>query len=197
VSGRLRNLLARLRRRAANDDGFGLVELVIAMTILTVAVGALLGVFVNSALSLQRAGERGTALALADKQMEIYRRLSFTGARIDGSLIPATGTYVTANSSDSTIPPSTNQAVGGANDDDACPGDPAEACLPVQTVTGPDNRQYRIDTYVHYVNGLDDDAASTILAPASGLTLKRVTVVVRKVTTGAILARGSSAFQGP
>jgi prepilin-type N-terminal cleavage/methylation domain-containing protein len=194
--GRVLPLLTRLRARATGDDGFGLVELLIAMTMLSVAVGALLTVFVSSAVSLRRAGQKGTALTLADTQMEKYRTRTFTAVRIDGTLIPASGTYVTANSTDSTIPPSTNQAVAGQNGDEACAsgaGEPA-ACLPVQSVTGPDGHTYRVDTYVNYVN---NDSTLSIRTPASGLTLKRVTVVVRDGTTGSIMARESSAFGGP
>jgi len=61
----------------------------------------------------------------------------------------------------------------------------------VQDVTGPDERAYRIDTYVNYVN---NDSTLSIATPASGLTLKRVTVVVRDGATGTILAREQSAF---
>ncbi|MGE5275178.1 MAG: type IV pilus modification PilV family protein [Verrucomicrobiota bacterium] len=187
--------LRRLGRRASGDDGFGLIELLIAMTMLTIAIGALVTVFVSSAVSLRRAGEKGTALTLADTQMEKYRTRTFTAVRIDGTLIPTSGTYVTANSTDSTIPPSTNQAVAGQNGDEACATvDEPAACLPVQNVTGPDGHTYRIDTYVNYVN---NDATLSVRAPASGLTLKRVTVVVRDAATGMIMARESSAFSGP
>lgn len=190
-----RLLPVRLDRRVAEEGGFGMVEMLIALTILTVAIASLITVFTASALSLRRASQKGTALVLADTQMERYRTKGFTNVRIDGTLIPTTGTYVTANSTDSTIPPSTNQAVAGQNGDDTCPtaSEPPE-CLPVQTVTGPDKRTYRIDTYVNYVN---NDATLSIRTPASGLTLKRVTVVVRDGTTGSIIAREQSAFQGP
>jgi prepilin-type N-terminal cleavage/methylation domain-containing protein len=182
----------RLRRRAADDDGFGLVELLIAMTMLSIAVGALLAVFTSSAASLRRAGQKGTALTLADTQMEKYRTRTFTAVRIDGTLIPTSGTYVTANSTDSTIPPSTNQAVAGQNGDEPCSTvDEPAACLPVQNVTGPDGHTYRVDTYVNYVN---NDGTLSVRTPASGLNLKRVTVVVRDGSTGAIMARESSAF---
>jgi type II secretory pathway pseudopilin PulG len=185
-------LLTRLRARAAGDRGFGLIELLIAMTMLTIAIGALLTVFVSSAVSLRRAGQKGTALTLADTQMERYRTRTFTSVRIDGTLIPASGTYVTANSTDSTIPASTNQALAGANGDDTCPSvDEPAACLPVQNVTGPDGHTYRIDTYVDYVN---NDSTLSTRTPGSGLTLKLVTVVVRDGSTGSIMARESSAF---
>ena len=171
--------LRRLRRRAADDGGFGLVELLIATTILTIAIGALVTTFAASAVSLRRAGQKGTALTLADTQMERYRTRTFTAVRIDGTLVPTTGsTYVTAHSNeDATIPPSTNQALAGQNGDDACSTtNEPPACLPIQNVTGPDGHAYRVDTYVNYVN---NDSTLSIATPASGLTLKRVTIVVR------------------
>ncbi len=182
----------RIRQLATSHDGFGMVELLIAMTILAVAIGALITTFVSSAVSLRRAGQKGTALTLADTQMEWYRRLSFAGIRIDGGLVPTTGSYVTAHSTDATIPPSTGQAVAGQNGDSSCPnvGSEPVACLPVQNVTGPDGRPYRVDTYVNYVN---NDSTLSIATPATGLTLKRVTVVVRD-STGGIIAREQSAF---
>jgi type II secretory pathway pseudopilin PulG len=194
VAGNADSWARRLRGRALRDDGFGLVELLIAMTILMVGIGALLAVFASSAVSLRRAGEKGTALTLADTQMEAYRRVTFTGVRIDGTQIPASGGYVTANSSDPTIPPSTSQALAGQNGDDPCPGGSSDppACLPAQHVTGPDGRSYEIDTYVDYAN---NDSTLSIRTPASGLSLKRVTVVVRDGQTGTILARAQSAFQ--
>jgi prepilin-type N-terminal cleavage/methylation domain-containing protein len=182
----------RLRRRAADENGFGLIELLIAMTMLSIAVGALLAVFTSSAVSLRRAGEKGTALTLADTQMERYRTRVFTSVRIDGSLIPTSGTYVTANASDPTIPASSDQALAGQNGDDSCPTvDEPAACLPVQNVTGPDGHTYRIETYVNYVN---NDSTLSVRTPASALSLKRVTVVVRDASTGSIMARESSAF---
>jgi prepilin-type N-terminal cleavage/methylation domain-containing protein len=184
----------QLRRRAAADDGFGLIELLIAMAMLAIGIAALLTVFVSSAVSLRRAGEKGTALTLADTQMEKYRTRTFTYVRIDGTQIPTSGTYVTANSTDPTIPPSTNQAVAGSNGDAACTTPVPAACLPVQNVTGPDGHAYRVDTYVNYVN---NNSTLSIRTPASGLTLKRVTVVVRDGTTGTVMARESSAFGGP
>jgi prepilin-type N-terminal cleavage/methylation domain-containing protein len=192
---RLSSVVRRLAARTADPSGFGMVEMLIALTILTVAIASLITVFTASALSLRRAGRKGTALVLADTQMEKYRTKGFTNVRIDTTLIPTSGTYVTANSTDSTIPPSTGQAAAGQNGDDTCPtsSEPPD-CLPVQTVTGPDNRTYRVDTYVNYVN---NDATLSIRTPASGLTLKRVTVVVRDATSGEILVREQSAFQGP
>jgi prepilin-type N-terminal cleavage/methylation domain-containing protein len=191
--GRVRPLLARLRAQAAGDGGFGLIELLISMAILSVAIGALMLSYASSAISLRRAGQKGTALTLADTQMERYRTRGFTGIRIDGTQIPAGGTYVDAHSSDPTIPPATGQALAGQNGDEACSAPLPAACMPVRTVTGPDSRSYRIETYVNYVY---NDATLSIRTPTSGLTLKRVTIVVRDATTGVVMAREQSAFEG-
>jgi type II secretory pathway pseudopilin PulG len=186
-------LLDRLRR-LDGEEGFGILEVLIALTILSVAIAALVSVFTASALSLHRSGQRGTAVTLAENQMELYRTVSFSGIRINGTLIPTSGTYVTGHSSDPNIPPAAGQAVAGQYGDDACPSTtlPA-ACIPEQTpVTGPDGSSYTIDTYVDFAN---DDSTLSIATPASGLTLKLVTIVVRDAKTGNILAEDSSAFQ--
>jgi Tfp pilus assembly protein PilV len=197
VRVKLEPALRALRRRFGDTSGFGLVELIIAMFILTVAVSAMLSLYVSTATSMQRAGQKGTALALAEKQMETYRTVPFAGIRLDSTQIP-TGSdpYVTAHASDATIPSSSGQAAFDpssqvANYYVACSSLPVAACQPVQTVTGPDHRSYRIDTYIEYVSA---DTTFSHVAPASGLALKRVTVIVRDANSTSILARASSTF---
>lgn len=99
----------------------GLVELLIATLLLTIAVSALLAVLTASALSLQRSAHNGTALSLANQQLELYRRLGYDNLRLRGATLPAkieascpyTGSdpYVTANCSDSSIPAVSNLVV--------------------------------------------------------------------------------------
>jgi prepilin-type N-terminal cleavage/methylation domain-containing protein len=185
-----------VRRSVAEQSGFTLIEMLAAMMILTIAVSALIMVFLAAGLSVHRSAQRGTAVAVAEAQLEVYRTVKFADIRLNSSLIPtaSTDTYVSGHSSDSNIPLSTNQAVGGdANNDHACPDTsyPA-ACLPVQTVTGADGRTYTLQTYIDYVNS---DSTLSATSPASGLTLKRVTVVVRDPATNGILTEDSSAFQ--
>src|SRR5262249_9316742 len=78
VGRRLSMTRARLPRRLEGDAGFGLVELLIAMSILTVAIGALVAVFGSSLAVLRHASAEGTALTLADRQLEAYRSMPFT-----------------------------------------------------------------------------------------------------------------------
>src|SRR4029077_18464644 len=104
-----------------------------------------------------------------------YRTVSYSGIRLDSSLIPTSGSYVTGHSSSSTIPSSTGQALGGQYGNDACPSTAlAAACYPVQNITGPDGQSYTVDTYVDYAN----PSTLAVVTPAAGLTLKLVTVVV-------------------
>lgn len=70
--------MKRLRQlRASAETGMGLVELVIALTILSIGIGATMSVFAGSLVSLQHAAKEGTAITLADRQMESYRSMPY------------------------------------------------------------------------------------------------------------------------
>ena len=66
---------AAVRRLRTDETGFGLIELLMAMGILAIAISAQLAVFSSSYTSLSRANMKGTAVTVADKQMETYRTL--------------------------------------------------------------------------------------------------------------------------
>ena len=165
----------RIRASLRSESGIGLVELLIAMTILSIAISAQLGVFTSSFLSIQRVSLRGTATALADKQMEIYRTVDYT------CIYLTSGTGDSTYSGDSAY--SGSQVIGTSCSPATAP--PTAATTPSQSVTGPDGRTYRVDTYI------------VTFTPTSGRQEKQVTVVVRRVdnsTVGAVLARESSTF---
>ena len=157
----------------------GLVELLIAMTVLAVALLALVAAFSSGALTLQRAGQTSTASALANQQMELYRGLKYAAIQLDSASV------TTANSdsiyTNGGAPPWSATQVTGS-----CPGVPPE-CNPRRTVpaaNSPDKRPYRVDTYIVYET------------PAGGRQLKKVTVVVRDGDDlgGQELVRTSSRF---
>lgn len=151
----------------------GLVELLIAMTILAVALLALVAAFSSGALTLQRAGQTSTASALANAQMELYRGLKYDSIRLDAGSIPPVGDVYRA---DTAYPVSQVTTP-------ACAGPPVE-CDASRPVTGPDNRAYRVDTYIEFET------------PTGGRQLKKVTVVVREGgdLTAEGLVRTSSKF---
>src|SRR5438874_4155107 len=81
-------MLSRLR----NEKGFGLLELLMAMTMLNIGILALVAAFNSGAVALQRASRVSTAAALADTQMERYRALTYTAIALDSTSVNATDT---------------------------------------------------------------------------------------------------------
>lgn len=138
----------------------GLIELMIAMVILSVALLALIAAFNSGALTLQRASRISTATALADQQMELYRAIPYNSIRLDTTSASSADAETTIYRADVARQWSAAMSTG------ACAGPPNE-CNARRTVTGPDNRTYRVDTYILPFN------------PAGTRPHKKVTVVVR------------------
>jgi prepilin-type N-terminal cleavage/methylation domain-containing protein len=66
-----------VRARLKSDAGFGLVELLIAMSVMTIAITAIVAGFSSGMVALANASRTGTAGTLADQRMEGYRALAF------------------------------------------------------------------------------------------------------------------------
>lgn len=157
-----RGVLSRLRR---DEAGFGLIELIMALTVLNVGILATVAALNSGAIALQRASKVSTASALADAQMELYRALQYDSIGLyDVATADGDATY------------RTDSARNYGNDTmytvASCSGTtfPVE-CKPIQTVAGsssPDGKAYRVDTYVV-------EQAPT----GTSRVLKVVTVVVR------------------
>jgi type II secretory pathway pseudopilin PulG len=171
-------------RRLRSEQGFGLIELVISMTMLNIGILAIVAAFQSGAIALKNAGEVSTGSVLADKQMELYRALKYTEIALDANAVQTANGDTTyqcdpANKIDPT------GACGGTNlqtqQQKSCPTMTPQ-CNPRQTVTGPDQRQYRVDTYV------------VSQTPPTGRTVKLVTIVVRRGFDLRTLARVSSSF---
>lgn len=197
------SVLRRLRR---DDDGQGLIELIVALTILAVGIGAVLTVLTGSALSLERSDQKGTALTLAETQLELYRNVAYADIRLDDaswSSAPLTNPadpYFTAHTSDSTIPSGAeaNEVIDTGTDVDTLLANTtcvagAPECQAVRTVTGPDHRLYRIDTYITTVTPTDDGQPTGTVV---GKSVRQVMVVVRNAQRASlpILARNTSTF---
>ena len=128
-----------------------LIEMTIALTLLVIAIGALMSIYASNIVSLRHASTEGTALTLAERQMETYKTLPYDDVRLNTATIPSSSTdpYETAHSSDDTIPASTGQVSGGTVTSTACnaPTGPQAECT-VQLWTGPDGKNYRVDSYI-------------------------------------------------
>jgi Tfp pilus assembly protein PilV len=170
-----------VRARLRSQEGFGLIELLMAMVMLNIGILAIVAAYQTGMFALNRASKIGTASALADQQMELYRAITYSAIGLDStSLASVDNTYKCDSALGSSCPNSTSGETTAA-----CSGSPLpNECTPSRTVTGADRKPYRVDTYI------------TSTTPASGRPLQLVTVVVRDGSklTARPLARLSSTF---
>jgi Tfp pilus assembly protein PilV len=161
--------------RAHSQKGFGLIELLMSMTMLNIGILALVAAFQSGAFALQRASKASTAAALADIQMERYRALKYDAIALDS-------TAFTTAQGNSTYTGDTAYVSGQVTT--TCTGSPLPIeCQPIRSLKGPDGKLYRIDSYV------------VLHTPASARVVKRVTLVVRDGTAPSkTLARIASTF---
>jgi len=141
---------ALLRR----EGGFGLIELLLALTMLNIGLLAVVAAFSSGIVSLNRASRVTTAAVLADGQMELYRALTHDSIRLEPSSIPGSAPYTT------------DTAYNASQVTASCPGPPNE-CNASRQAVGADGKDYRVDTYI------------VSYTPAGGRAVKKVTVVVR------------------
>ena len=199
----MKRLLLRLR----GEEGFGLIELSMAMVMLNVGILAVVAAFNSGAVALRRSNIVANATVVADSQMESFRRMrnceiglqatnmpsststyaadtsAYTGAGSYYSsgtaatsqvwvtdYLPTSGqsTYVTTwESNHSPVKPPTDTTSLTGQTSPNCTNGSTSTINPHQTVTGPDNRSYVVDTYIYVVQ------------VASQGWQKQVTVVVR------------------
>jgi prepilin-type N-terminal cleavage/methylation domain-containing protein len=177
--------MSRLRRQ----EGFGLVELLIAMTVLSVGILAVVAGFSSGYVALNRATRVSSSSVLADAQMERFRALTY--AYICLSSTSAESIYAAAAPAGTAVPTCSST-------------DPT--LVPIQDPkTGPDNRQYRIDTYVVWncpIGTLSTSSPYTTSAPGcltSGTLVsspvKLIRILVRDhTTTSTVYAKEESTF---
>ena len=185
VTGRLRRLVHRIR----TEHGMGLIELLIAMTVLNIGVFATLGAFSSGYVALRKTKAVSSASVIQDAQMERFRAFKYTSVCL--STTSTDSAYVTANPEGTAVPTCVTS-------------DPAMVAVRV-AVTGPDSRSYRVDTYIVWrcITGTMS-TASPYSTAAPGCTTasvavanptKLVRIVVRdNATPATVLARAESIF---
>ena len=164
-----------LTRARKQEEGFGLIELLMSMTMLNIGILALVAAFQSGAFALQRASKLSTAAAIADIQMERYRALKYDAIALDStSFTAAQGIGVYAGD--------TAYAAGQVTA--TCASPLPDYCQAMRTLAGPDGKAYRLDTYI------------VLHTPASARVVKQVTIVVRDANalSGRALARVASTF---
>src|SRR5881392_660084 len=92
MPARLRIFQARLC-----EQGFGLIELLIAMTIMSIGILAVFAMFDSGMVQVRRASNVSTAAALADSEMEKYRALQFDAIGLTSTGISGADSVYTAD----------------------------------------------------------------------------------------------------
>jgi len=164
--------------RLGDEEGFGLIELLIAMVLLNIGILAIVASFNSGAVALRRASHVSTASALADQQMEGYRALLYSQIGLDTSQIGGLdSTYKCDSVLGASCPNTVTSCSAASCSDNTVPTlscGSANQCLATRTVSGttsPDAYSYRIDSYILYKT------------QTSGRQLKQVTVAVRDAHT--------------
>jgi Tfp pilus assembly protein PilE len=166
--------------RVREESGFGLVELLIAMTVMIVGITALVAAMSSGFVAVKRAGDESTAAAVADKQMEAYHALPNCAVYLDSTKIPSTGAYA-ADSAYSSAQVTTSESLTGS----ACTASSTSTLIDAeQPLNGPDGRDYVVRTYmahwrpVTHTNVTRKSSVDTkALLPAGGNTLNDFRVV--------------------
>jgi prepilin-type N-terminal cleavage/methylation domain-containing protein len=191
--------------RAREEDGFGMIELLAAIMILSIALLALMAGYDSAFVSLHSSAQKSTAVTLGNGQLELYRSLPYASVGLDDTTTQAVGASTNPSydsryatnallDGDWSTDPVTGllvQAPSGTVNDvtfTGCGSSPQ--CLPIQTVTGSDGHHYRLETFIR------DRPNSTGIR----WTERVVTVIVRDASLSALpeIVRISTAFdRGP
>jgi Tfp pilus assembly protein PilV len=149
-----------------------LVELLIAMFVLTIGILALVAAYSSGYVALNRATRVSSATLVANAQMERFRALQYSAIQLNTSC--GTNCAEDATFTGDTAYNATAQVTG-------CASTTESTCLPTQTKTGPDGKSYRLDTYVEYscVSGTLSTSPSLTCGAGNPWPVKRVTLVVR------------------
>jgi prepilin-type N-terminal cleavage/methylation domain-containing protein len=103
----------QLRRQARAEDGFGMVELLAAITVLAVGLMAVYAMFQTGLMQIRRASTITTAAALGDTEMEKYRAIKYESLGLDNADVAAAdATYTSDSAYRGDTSPSTTLSVG-------------------------------------------------------------------------------------
>jgi prepilin-type N-terminal cleavage/methylation domain-containing protein len=178
-----------------SEAGVTLVELLIAMTVMSIAIAAIVAGFSSGIFTTVRAARSSSAGVLADRQMEAIRGLNYSV--IATTAAPVDGVY--NNTAAPYWSPYESTAWKRIDTLGSCPAGQTY-CLPTRTATA-DGGSYRIDTYVAWKCTVPTSVLSgppavcSTVGTVSSRPVKLVTIVVRDGSNYAkTLFRQSSTF---
>jgi prepilin-type N-terminal cleavage/methylation domain-containing protein len=161
-----------MHRLRTDESGFGLIELVIAMVILSVGILALASAFTSGSIALNRASRTATATAIADAQLERYRAIRYCAIHLEPGTVPPVGSGYWTGFTGPLV------TARGASCPDVVPTQAVTARQDLLPAATPDGHRYRVDTYI--VEAVPDTNPLPPGSPAAYSQLvKKVTVVVR------------------
>lgn len=93
------HLLSRQRlARARSQGGFGMIELLCAMTVMIVGILAVFTMLQSGLIQIQRASKKTTAAAIADSEMERFRAIKFDVIGMDDANVASADSTYTGDS---------------------------------------------------------------------------------------------------
>ena len=163
-------------KRLTAQDGMTLVELLIAMLVMSIGIFAIVAGLSSGILSINRAAKASSAGAVADDQMESFRGISYVA--IGTTATPTDGVYENTSAPyNSPYDATWKIATLGS-----CA---SNYCTPTRTVTA-SGGTYRVDTYVRWQCPSGVSPTGSLSAPVCAAVgsvtpraVKQVTVVVR------------------
>jgi Tfp pilus assembly protein PilV len=163
----------------------GMIEMLAAVVLITVALLALMASYDQAFFSLHRSARTNAAAQLANTQLELYNSLYAMSTSAPLAQIGLNSSLLTtAKSSDAYYSTDENAlSPTGTDATNASCDTTSPQCKPVQTVSGSDGKSYRMETFVRDVTQ-SLTCTTTTTNPCSTTTTERVvTVVIRDPNT--------------
>jgi type II secretory pathway pseudopilin PulG len=189
-------------KRLQAEEGFGLVELIAAMAVLTIGLLALLAGYGSAFVSFRQASIKTTATEIAAAELELYRAVPYAQLGLDSTQLSNAETNDAVYASDhsslddpNALSPGTDVSSSSCTALTAPFGSSSgtvSTCVPIQTLTDASGHSYRVETFIRDVQDSNSFSVSW--------TERIVTVIVRDPsTTGSpIILETASAFdRGP
>jgi competence protein ComGC len=170
-------MLKRLREERAQ----GMIEMIMAVVLITVALLALMASYDGAFMSLHKSARTNAAAQLADSQIELYSSLyALSTTNPTAQIGLSSSLLATAKASDAFY--STDESAlspSGTDYTNSSCTTTATQCMPVQTVTGSDGKSYRMETFTRNVTQTLTCTTTTVGTCSSTTTQRVVTVIIR------------------
>ncbi|TMK89274.1 MAG: type II secretion system protein [Actinobacteria bacterium] len=183
-------VLSRLRARSDSEEGFTIVEMMVALMVISIVMTSLAYVMAVSLKQVSFAKQREVANSLVDKTMEQARALPYSMIQtgLDDHDVTTSGdSNITISGSTYTYVPTGETVVHGSqNGNQTCPS--ATVCqapiVPHQSTTTLNGSSYKISTYLTNFSG---SAGAYRVTVAVSWTTSQVTGVSNQVSSQSVM----------